>query len=170
MSSEEQFLLLEHEDALSPREKELRDRFVEQYFVDNDALAASIRIGYPKHIAHVYAQQFMGEPYVRRKIAEREVAKAPDPKTEEAETKRLIRSRLLAEANYNGPGSSHSARVAALTKLMSLYGMDAPTKTQTEVTNRGGVMRIPTPTSMDTWENVAVKDQEDLVRRARDLN
>lgn len=169
MSDKEMFELLSMDVALSPREKELRDRYVDEFFKDFDWVAAAIRVGYPKAIAVTYAQTFMEEPYVRRAISEREKALASDPKKEEAETRRQIRNRLLAEANYHGPGASHAARVSALAKLASILDMDAPTKIKNETTHRGGVMMIPVAAqSEDDWETLATQQQEELIRNARD--
>lgn len=147
---------------LSQSEKDLRDRFVEEYMLDFDQKAAVIRCGIMESFAKEYAGRFMNEPYVRRKIAELQKAAADDPKTEEEQTKRRIRAALLKEAHYRGPGSSHAARVGALAKLGAMYGMDAPIKTQKEVTHRGGVMMVPAIANLNDWEKAATASQEAL--------
>lgn len=146
---------------LSEQERLLRDRFVQEYFVDYDALRACLRLGYDAGLAPRYAIEFMDEPYVQKKIAERRIEPAVDPKTEEAETKRRIREMLLAEASYRGPGSSHAARVSALSQLKAIYGMDAAQKIDHNIT-RGGVMKVPGISSIDNWEAEAERNQEKL--------
>ena len=155
---------------LSTSERELRDRFIEEYLKDYDQTTAAIRIGFPMSFARTYAERFMTEPYVRQKISEREAAQL-DPSEEKNEfeiDRRRIRAALLREANYNGPGSSHSARVSALAKLASIRDMDSPIKVKTEHTLRGGVMMVPGIASLDEWEKTAQLSQENLKRDATD--
>jgi hypothetical protein len=147
---------------LSASEKELRDKFVEQYIFDFDRVAAALRIGFLPSFALEWSQKFLDEPYVRLKIAEALKAKAEDEAVEDAETKRRIRASLLREANYRGAGSSHAARVGALSKLSSLYGMDAPIKTNQEITHRGGVMAVPGIADASAWEDAAQASQTKL--------
>lgn len=152
---------------LSEEEKKLRKRFVEEYIYDRDKVAAAIRIGFPKIIALDYAEKFLDEPYVQLLIKEKETALEDSDKEEEARTKREIRAMILKEAKYYGPNSSHSARVAALSKLMSLYDMDAPTKVKGEFEHRGGVMMVPATASIDDWEQAAMSSQDELVNQTR---
>lgn len=147
---------------LSDSEKELRDKFVEQYMFDFDRVGSAIRVGFSPSFALEWSQKFMDESYVRLKIAEKMKALAEDDNVEEAETKRRIRAQLLREANYRGAGSSHAARVSALAKLSSFYGMDAPTKTQQEITHRGGVMAVPGIAKVEDWESAALESQNKL--------
>lgn len=147
---------------LSAAEKNLRDQFVAQYMIDFNARAAALRVGFSASFASDYGQRFMDEPYVRQRIAESQQAVADDPKAESEETKRRIRARLLHEAYYTGPGSSHAARVSALAKLAAFYGMDAPVKTVNEHLHRGGVMCVPAIASVEDWEKAATESQEKL--------
>lgn len=147
---------------LSASEKQLRDRFVEEYVFDFDRIAAAIRIGFLPSFALEWSQKLLDEPYVRNKIKELIKANAEDEEKENEQTKRRIRAQLLREANYRGAGSSHAARVGALSKLSSLYGMDAPIKTQQELTHRGGVMAVPGIASVEEWEKSALASQNKL--------
>lgn len=153
---------IEKDKELSPVEKKLRDRFVEEYFVDYNATSAAIRVGYNKAYAEIYGQQFLCESYVRLRIAKRQAEQAAEPKQEAETDKRRIREMLLREANYHGPGGSSAARVSALSKLMSLYGMDAPIKSEKTVTHKGGVMKVPGISSVEEWEKEATSSQENL--------
>ena len=123
--------------GLSEPERQFRDAFVREYLKDYNAISAALRMGFAGTYAADYAKKLMFEPYVQRKISEAEEA---DDYTKDPEAqKRQIFKMLKREATYSGAGSTHSARVAALSKLSSFLGMDAPTKTQSEVTLSGGV-------------------------------
>lgn len=116
----------------SDAERELRERFVTEYLVDYNAYAACLRVGFHSQFATDYAKKFMEESFVRKLIKQHELAAESEG---EADTnKRRIMAALFKEANYHGPGSSHSARVSALAKLTTLFGMDAPTKSESKVT------------------------------------
>lgn len=147
---------------LSPKEKELRDKFVSEYLIDFDQTAAAIRIGFSASFAQTYAERFMTEPYVRKQIAIMQNAMAEDEKIEADMDRRRIRAALMREAHYRGPGSSHAARVSALAKLASIRDMDAPTKIKTDLNLRGGVMMVPAIASIEEWEKAAQASQTDL--------
>lgn len=147
---------------LSPKEKELRDKFVSEYMIDFDQTAAAIRIGFSASFAQTYAEKFMTEPYVRKQIALMQTALTEDDKLEADLDRRRIRAGLMREAHYRGPGSSHAARVSALAKLASIRDMDAPTKIKSELTMRGGVMMVPGIANLDEWEKAAQASQGDL--------
>lgn len=147
---------------LSPAEKSVRDRFVKEYLLDYDQKRAALRCGYGESFAGAYADKFMNEPYVQQQIKSKELEFADDPDQEEESTKRLIRAGLLREANYRGPGSSHSARVNALAKLAVIHDMDAPTKVEADINNRGGVMVVPGIASPDDWSDTASAAQRKL--------
>ena len=152
---------------LTAQERELRDLFVREYLVDFDSKAAAIRCGFVETYAEQYAAQFMGETYVRKRITElSHSTEEKDDKTKAEETKQRIITSLFREANYRGPGSSHGARIAALSKLASLHGMDAPTKMEQTITHKGGVMAVPGVASIDTWESQAMVTQEKLTSEA----
>ena len=147
---------------LSGKEKELRDKFVDEYLLDFDQTAAAIRIGFSASFAQTYAEKFMTEPYVRQRIAALQTAMAEDEKIEAELDRRRIRAALMREAHYRGPGSSHAARVSALAKLASIRDMDAPTKIKSEMTMRGGVMMVPGIANLEDWEKAAQASQGDL--------
>lgn len=153
---------------LSENEKRLRERFVEQYMQDFNVRGAAMRMGFVETVALDFGMKLLNDPYSQQLISLAQSAEPVDEKTEESETKRKIRALLLKEANYHGPGSSHSARVSALAKLSAFYGMDAPVKSKIDITHQGGVMAVPGIASVDDWEKQAEATQEQLVRDTND--
>jgi hypothetical protein len=153
------------EPEFSEQERALRDRFVEEYLVDFSPLNAARRVGFSNAFAKEYAERFMSESYVRRKIEQVKHRTDVDEGDLEEYDKRRIRQCLMREAH--DMFSSGSSRVAALGKLMSLYGMDAPTKIKQEIEHKGGVMMVPAIASLDEWERAAVASQAALAEAAR---
>lgn len=151
---------------MSDREKALRDLFVAEYLIDYDPVSACQRCGFERQFAQEFAVKFMHEPYVQQKINLMKFQDMPEKDVLEFDKKR-IRSALMYEAHYRGPGSSHAARVAALGKLASLTGMEAPKKSEQTITHRGGVMAVPGIASLDDWESAAGASQDALVAHAR---
>ena len=155
---------------LTTQERELRNMFVHEYLKDHDYHGAAIRIGFLPQFAEQYAKQFAEDPYVRAQI-DAEMTR-PLTKEEECEHERVMRRRidalLLKQAGYAGPGSSHGARVTALAKLATIYGMDAPTKIEQTIQHKGGVMMVPGVASATEWEEQALKSQEKLTSEKED--
>lgn len=156
---------------MSEREKALRDLFVKEYFVDYNSINAALRCGFMRTFAEEYAQRFMQEPYVKQKIKEFEFT-VYENKDHEAQhqdfNKRRIMNSLFREAHYHGPGSSHSARVAALTKLAILHDMvPKPAPKEDKWTQRGGVIEVPGIATLENWEQAATNSQEALVNATR---
>lgn len=129
------------EQPMTAREKELKDWFVREYLIDYNFKAAAIRIGFNDGLAAEYGQKFRYDPYVQRQITQSMRAEPHDKEAVESQRSQQIMGSLVREANYSGPGASHSARVTALSKLATIHGMDAPTKTKVEsvVTHKGKV-------------------------------
>lgn len=147
---------------LSDKEKGLRNKFVDEYLIDFDQTAAAIRIGFSASFAQTYAEKFMTEPYVRKRITDMQIALTEDEKIEAELDRRRIRAGLMREAHYRGPGSSHAARVSALGKLATIRDMDAPIKVKGDFTHRGGVMMVPGISNLEDWEKAAQASQTDL--------
>lgn len=116
-------------ETLTKQERTLRQRFVEEYLADYDPVAAAIRLGYQEAFAQQYAKQFLREPYTLRLIKEKEAEFGI--LTEEDQHRRKIVAGLYREAysRFN----SGSARVAALTQLAKIIGIEAPVKTELKV-------------------------------------
>lgn len=156
---------------LTHREKALRDHFVAEYLVDYDQKSAAVRIGYGASYAGEMAIRLMQCPYVAQQIALKETTN--EEESAEVMRKRVIQG-LIREANYRGPGCSPSARVAALAKLAAIQGMDAPTRTKTELTGAdgsplgGGMFVVPGIISVEDWEKAAKAQQTALVDSSAD--
>lgn len=152
--------------SLTPSEKRLRDKFVEEYLKDHDPVSACVRMGLMMRVAISTSVIYMQCPYVLSSI--RNVQAAKKKRGEEIFTNDMLEAKLWEEANYRGPGSSHSSRVTALSKLANMRGMDGATKIKAEVTHRGGVMVVPAmASSIEEWEQEAVTQQAQLMSEAR---
>lgn len=154
------------ERQYSLAERQLRDKYVREYIVDYDVMNAAIRVGYMRALALEYGQMFMQEPYVQRKILELQNQIKEKPEDSGSEIKNQIIAGLLREANYRGPGSTQAARVAALSKLASLHGMDPVSRSQVENTSNGpmaGMFLVPGIMTPEQWEAAAQVQQDKLV-------
>lgn len=116
-------------DSLTKQERSLRQRFVEEYLADYDAVGAAIRLGYQEAFAQQYAKQFLTEPYTLKLIKEREAEFGI--LTEEDQHRKKIVAGLYREAHSRF--NSGAARVAALTQLAKIIGIEAPLKTELKV-------------------------------------
>lgn len=116
-------------DTLTKQERALRQRFVEEYLADYDAFAAAIRLGYQEAFAQQYAKQFLTEPYTLKLIKEKEAEFGI--LTEEDQHRKKIVAGLYREAHSRF--NSGAARVAALTQLAKIIGIEAPVKTELKV-------------------------------------
>jgi hypothetical protein len=153
--------------VLNYRERALRDLFVQEYLTDYDQFAAALRCGYAESYAREYAGKLMNEPYVRQKIRELEVL--PEDEDNPEKMKNYVVVGLRREANYRGSGASPSARVAALSKISSIYGLDAPTRSKNEHTGPdgqalAGMLVIPGLMNMEEWAIAAEKQQTALIQ------
>lgn len=149
---------------LDERQKALRDTFVAEYLIDYNSVAAAQRCGFTRDMAIEYSQRFLQEPYVQQKLKNMELTPVDEDREMEFNRQR-IKQQLMREAHYHGPGSSHAARVAALSKLMSIYGMEAPKQVNTKNVHehKGGVMQVPVAAaSLDDWEQQALANQQSL--------
>lgn len=164
------------EVSYSHSDKELRDKFIAEYLRDYNSYAACVRLGYVDEVALENAKLFMEEPYVKRGIADAEAVRAkhlqtaekedltrlPDgfvPHDEETDKQRIV-SGLFREAFYKGPGSAHSSRVSALSKLADIYKLTKEEKKVDSTTTN--VMVVPAVGSVDSWEANAAAQQANL--------
>ena len=116
-------------DTLTKQERSLRQRFVEEYLADYEAVGAAIRLGYQEAFAQQYAKQFLTEPYTLKLIKEKEAEFGI--LTEDDQHRKKIVAGLYREAHSRF--NSGSARVAALTQLAKIIGLEAPVKTEQQV-------------------------------------
>lgn len=149
----------------TPAQKALRDMFVNEYMVDYDPVAAAQRCGFERQFAREFASKFMDEAYVQQRINAVKFMDV-DPQSEQKYNQQRVKAALMFEAHYRGPGSSHAARVAALSKLAALNGLDAPKKIDATIKHLGGVMAVPGIAKLDDWEQAASESQDALVKHA----
>lgn len=154
---------LELEPELTDREKAVRDLFVDQYVKDYSPVAAAMRCGFMRMFAEQYAQKFMAEAYVRKRIQAVELGETDTSKSSVKKEKAQILAHLRKVAYSDLTPSA--ARVAALKMLAELHGIaksDGGTGGPA-----GGVIEVPAIASLDEWEKVAVQSQSKLVEDAR---
>lgn len=135
-------------DSLTKQEKALRQRFVAEYLEDYDPVGAAIRLGYQEAFAQQYAKQFLAEPYTRKLLKEKEAQFGI--LTEEDQHRKKIVAGLYREAHSRF--NSGSARVAALTQLAKIIGIEAPVKTEVKVTDTA-----PDMSHLTLEEKLAIK-------------
>lgn len=147
---------------LSPLEKQLRDKFVEEYLFDRDPVAAAIRCGFNPAYARQYSGQFLQETYTLTRLKERQIV-THDEK-EQAKRDKEATMTALREALQVGP---YASRVQAARAMATIHGMEAPAKSEQTITHRGGVMAVPALANLAEWERAAMQSQEQLVSETR---
>lgn len=100
---------------LTPKQQ----RFVEEYLVDLNATAAAIRSGYSEHTAYAIGSENLKKPEIQEAISE--ARKSQSDRTQV--TQDYVLTRLKLEAERDGDGASHSARVRAAELLGKHLGM-----------------------------------------------
>ncbi len=98
---------------------EKQQRFAEEYVIDCVAKDAAIRAGYSEKTADKIGWQLLEKPRVAEEI-KRLLDKKAKKTGADAE---WITARLMREAEYDGEGSSHAARVSALATLSKNAGL-----------------------------------------------
>jgi hypothetical protein len=156
---------------LSPREKALRDLFVQQYLIDYDPVSACLRCGFMRSFATEYAEKFMTEPYVRQQLVVHEQTQplpySGNPDADDYNKKRIVEG-LFREAHNKF--SNASARVAALGQLAKIYQLDQKVvvdNNKGKKQHRGGIIMVPQVADVTEWEDVATATQDKLVSDAR---
>jgi phage terminase small subunit len=94
---------------LTPKQQ----RFVQEYLVDLNATAAARRAGYSEQTAEQQGYRLLRNVQVAAAVEAAQKARADRVEV----TQDYVLRRLVREAEYEGDGSSHSARVQALTQL-----------------------------------------------------
>lgn len=147
---------------LSMSAKMRRRAFVMEYLRSFDVQTAYIATGYkgkPEH-ARLKGSNMLREPYVAGLIYRclRELDEA------ELITRNEVIAGLKREANFMEEGTTHSARIAAWSKLAGILEMgDEKSKGGVLVQAMGNVMVVPL-VAPDNWEQVAARQQSDLKR------
>ncbi|OOF84438.1 terminase [Rodentibacter ratti] len=98
---------------------EKQKRFVDEYLIDLNATQAAIRAGYSADTARQMGSENLSKPVIQEAIQEAQKNRSTRTQVTQDD---VIRG-LLTEAEWNGEGSSHSARVAAWAHLGKHLGM-----------------------------------------------
>jgi hypothetical protein len=153
------------QQELSEKEVLLRKEFARLFCKSHNAYVTCIRLGFAQPYAADWASAFMDDCVVRHFIEEEQRRLTSEDGLKESRQEVLIKLRELGD--FCGEGSSHAARVNAWTNVGKFLGM-TPTKTETEVTYKGGVMMVPALTSPDEWGQAAEKSQVSLKEAVKD--
>jgi phage terminase small subunit len=101
--------------TLTPKQSE----FVTQYLVDLNGKQAAIRAGYSAKTAEVQASKLLSLPKVAAEVARRQAERAKSVQVSQD----YVLQRLIIEAEREGEGASHAARVSAASLLGKHLGM-----------------------------------------------
>lgn len=147
------------QSALTEEEYLLRKEFAKLFCRHHNAHSACVELGFAQPYVDDWAKALMADCVVRKLIHEEQefLASEKGLKTVEQE----VINKLRALGDLEGPGSSHGARVSAWTNVGRLLGMET-TKTETNVTHKGGVMMVPALTNPDQWGELAAPSQAKL--------
>lgn len=141
-----------------------RQEFAKHYLIDCDHRNAAIRMGADPEDAARIGRDLLNCPVT---LAAIQAYSARIEKDKIVSRERVLLG-LLEEANYHGLGSSHSARVAAWTRIAAIIGADKPEKEDDPLKKvRGGVMMIPMAATIEQWEQAAVGSQAQLKAAVR---
>ena len=147
------------------KERELYDRFAEEFIVDQNATLAASRCGFQAGFAVDYGKLLITKAYVQRKISALRM-RPPDTKADREYDRTLTINTLRSVAA--DPYQKGAARVAAASKLALLHGFNAPTRSQVDINgSRGGVVVLPGIASIDEWEKAAEASQKQLAEDSR---
>ena len=94
---------------LTPKQQ----RFVDEYLIDLNATQAAIRAGYSEKTAYSIGDENLKKPEIKKAIEQEQKERQKRTLVTQDD---VIRG-LLTEAEWQGEGSSHSARVSAWAHL-----------------------------------------------------
>ncbi len=137
------------------------DRFIDEYMIDRDPVAAAIRAGVAKINVKQRVTSWMANPEIRRAIQER---------TDNADLDTIISpQRIMAgwiEIAFD-QNAQPAARNAALKELALIKKMYPQKGDDDEKKRRQNVMFVPTAPSLDNWEKAAMEQQQKLKEDVR---
>lgn len=135
--------------------------FAKEYIIDFDHRAAAIRMGVhdDEGEAVKMGRAMLNDPETLQCI-QAFMAQMPESTIV---TRERVMWGLLQEALLHGLGASHSARVAAWSKLAKLLGMEEAKEDPSKAKSASGVMLVPyMPGGIEAWETAAVGQQAQL--------
>jgi hypothetical protein len=173
------------EENLTPAMKHRRDVFIREYLRDFNGAQAWLRMKaevdpqdahkhYTPAQAAEHAYQLRNEPYVAKRIAE--LVDAMDAAN--VISQQRVLAMLVREAELQGIGAKHAARVAAQKVLVDVLGMSSAAKAAAARVPsgpggnglpRGGVMVVPDVAGdVESWEAAAADAQARLKQEVRE--
>lgn len=171
------------EENLTPAMKHRRDVFIREYLRDFNGSQAWLRMKAecdPEDAHKTYtpiqsseaAYQLRQEPYVAKRIAEL----VDSLEAANMVSQQRVLAMLLRDAELQGIGAKHAARVSAQKVLVDILGMSSAAKAVVARTGgaqgaggpRGGVMVVPAVAgTADEWEAAAAQAQAQLKEEVR---
>jgi hypothetical protein len=145
---------------LSEVEKELHNKFIEEFLFDFDDVKAAIRCGFSAASAKQYGPQMYASAYVQRQLKEFYNEEKNAGRSDVALVKATLRNTMI-----NG---GYKEAVMAATQMKSICGMEAPAKQGLQSGHRGGIMRLPAIASLNEWEKVAESHQRNVMKEQKD--
>lgn len=119
--------LIPGETYLTAQEQLLRrsiDKYVREFTVDRDQIKAALRCGFNIRDCAQVAERYTTHPYFQQALAKYQGINSDVSEISQDEAKKRIVAGLWDESTFRGQGSNHTARVNALMKLATLYGVD----------------------------------------------
>lgn len=141
--------------------KSLEDRFIEQYVIDRDPIAAALRAGVPHLNLKRVVERWMKSQSVQQKIQDA---------TDNADIdtmitpQRIIAGFIDVAFNKNAPDSARNAALRELASLKKMYPDKDPDKNKKYAKN---VMFVPAQPALDDWEKAATNQQAKLREEVR---
>lgn len=171
------------EENLTPAMKHRRDVFIREYIRDFNGAQAWLRMKaevdpedahkhYSPAQAAEHAYQLKNEPYVAKRIAEL----VDSLEAANMISQQRVLAMLIRDAELQGIGAKHAARVSAQKVLVDVLGMSSQAKAAAARTEgaggaggpRGGVMVVPAVAgTADEWEAAAAEAQAKLKEEVR---
>lgn len=171
------------EENLTAPMKHRRDVFIREYLRDFNGAQAWLRMKaecdpddaherYTPRVCAEHAYQLKNEPYVAKRLAEL----IDGMEAANMINQQRVLAMVLRDAELQGLGAKHAARVSAQKLLMDFMGMTSQAKAVQQRDNqgggnggpRGGVMIVPDVAgTADDWEAAAAKSQAQLKAEVR---
>lgn len=151
--------------AAPPESVFKRQEFAKYYLIDMSHKNAVIRMGGDPETASQVGRRMLEDPNTLAAIQ----AFSSRLETDKIVSRERVILGLLEEANHHGLGASHSARVAAWSRLAVMLGADKPKADEDpSKKHRGGVMIVPFTANVEAWEQAATGQQALLKAAVRE--
>lgn len=137
---------------------ENEERFVQEFLVDRDPLAAALRTGVAKINLKKTATKWMSDPRILRGI---QVATDKMPIEDMVTPQRIVAGFMAVAFDPLAPPAAKNSALRELATLRKMYeDPDADA-------NRSGVMMVPVAASLEDWAMLALQAQTKLKEEVR---